>query len=67
MRTNTEPRMETTRRFPRSLAEAFPHHYREQFDPLYQPPRERTHPDYWVMLAVSFGAGFVVALVVLGT
>jgi hypothetical protein len=58
---------DTYKRFPRTLEEAFPAHYREQFDPLYQPPRASVDPDYWVMLAVAFGAGFVVALVVLGT
>jgi hypothetical protein len=62
----TEPR-ETYKRFPRTLAEAFPQHYREQFDPLNQLPKDRTPPDYWMMLACAFALGFLVALLVVGT
>jgi hypothetical protein len=59
-----EPRMDTYKRFPRTLEEAFPDHYREQFDPLYQPPHDRTDPDVWVMLACAFAAGFLTGLIV---
>jgi hypothetical protein len=56
--------MDTYKRFPRTLSEAFPDLYREQFNPLYQPPHDRTDPDVWVMLACAFGAGFLTGLIV---
>ena len=61
-----EPRMETTRRFPRTLAEAFPSEYPDQFYPLqgYKPPH--FHPDLPVVIMCVFCAGFVVGLLVAG-
>jgi len=59
-----EPRMDTYKRFPRTLAEAFPQNYREQFNPLHQPLHDRTDPDVWVMLACAFAAGFLTGLIV---
>ena len=56
----------TTKRFPRTLAEAFPQHYREHYNPFHQPPKDRTPADYWAMLAVCFALGFVVGLLVAG-
>jgi hypothetical protein len=56
--------MDTTKRFPRTLQEAFPQDYREQFDPLYQPPADQAHPDRWVMLFCAFAGGFIVGLLV---
>lgn len=61
-----EPR-ETYKRFPRTLAEAFPHHYREHYDPFRQLEPDSTPSDYWIMLACAFALGFVVALLVAGT
>ena len=57
---------ETYKRFPRTLEEAFPRHYREHFNPFYQPPRDKVPPDYWAMLGVCFALGFVVGLLVVG-
>lgn len=57
---------ETYKRFPRTLSEAFPQHYREHYDPFYQPPKDRTPPDYWAMVGCAFALGFVVALLVVG-
>ena len=51
-------------RFARTLEEAFPHDYPEQFDPLKQLPKDRAPVDYWVMLAVCYSLGFLTAVFV---
>lgn len=60
-----EPR-ETYKRFPRTLAEAFPTHYREHYNPFHQPAQDKTPVDYWLMLACAFALGFLVGLLVAG-
>jgi hypothetical protein len=60
-----EPRMETTKRFPRTLSEAFPREYPDQFYML-QGYRPRMHPDLPVVIMCVFAAGFVVGLLVAG-
>jgi len=61
-----EPRMETTKRFPRTLAEAFPGSYPDQFCPLHGYKPRRMHPDLPVVIVCVFCAGFVVGLLVAG-
>lgn len=63
---DTEPRMETTRRFPRTLAEAFPRHYPDQFYMLQGHKPRMMHPDLPVVLMCVFAAGFLVGLLVAG-
>lgn len=55
--------METTRRFPRTLREAYPNHYPEWIE------KHNTHtdsPDFWVMLVCAFAAGFLAAMMYAG-
>lgn len=51
--------METTRRYPRTLREAYPNHYPEWIE---KHPADKTSPDFWVMLVCAFAAGFLMAL-----
>ena len=62
--TEQEPRMETTKRFPRTLAEAFPKSYPDQFYPLQGHKPRHFHPDVPVALMCAFAAGFIVGLLV---
>lgn len=62
--TDTEPRMETTRRFPRTLAEAFPKYYPDQFYMLQGHKPRHFDPDTVVVLACVFAAGFIAGLLV---
>jgi len=59
-----EPRMETTKRFPRTLAEAFPSEYPDQFCPLQGFRPRRMHPDVPVALACAFALGFLTGMLV---
>ena len=61
---NTEPRMETTRRFPRTLAEAFPKSYPDQFYMLTRHKPRMMHPDLPVVIMCVFCAGFITGLLV---
>jgi hypothetical protein len=63
MTDKTEPRMETTKRFPRSMAEAFPKHYPDQFYMLQGYKPRKMHPDLPVVIMCVFAAGFVVGLI----
>ena len=54
----------TDKRFPRTLAEAFPHHYREQFVPIIIHKPQRVNPDWIVMATCLFALGFLVGLAV---
>jgi hypothetical protein len=60
----TEPRMETTKRFPRTLAEAFPGSYPDQFYPLQGFRPRMMHPDVPVALACAFALGFLTGMLV---
>ena len=59
----TEPRMETTKRFPRTMAEAFPKEYPDQFYMLQRHKPKHFHPDLPVVLTCVFCAGFLVGLI----
>lgn len=59
-----EPRMETTKRFPRTLAEAFPKSYPDQFYPLQGHKPQHFHPDLLVALACAFACGFLTGMLV---
>ena len=60
-----EPR-NTYKRFPRTLEEAFPKHYPQQFCPLQGYKPRMMHPDLPVVIMCVFAAGFVVGLLVAG-
>ena len=48
----------TTRKYPRTLAEAYP----EPHAWLEAPTKPKYDPDYWVMLVCAFAGGFLTAL-----
>ena len=54
----------TTKRFPRTLAEAFPHHHREQFVPIIYYRPERINPDWLVIGTCLFCLGFLFGILV---
>jgi len=54
----------TDKRFPRTLAEAFPHHYREQYIPIVIHRPKQINPDWLVMGACIFALGFLLGLAV---
>ena len=58
--------MDTCKRFPRTLAEAFPQHYREQFNPIQVHKPRRFDPDWLVGMGSMFSLGFLVGLLVAG-
>lgn len=62
MNTPNEPKMETTHRFPRTLEEAFPQHYREQFNPIQVHKPRRFDPDWLVMMVCILALGFLLGL-----
>ena len=62
--TEQEPRMETTKRFPRTLAEAFPKSYPDQFYPLQGYKPRHFHPDVPVALMCAFACGFLTGMLV---
>lgn len=61
----TEPR-ETYKRFPRTLAEAFPKSYPDQFAPIKRYRVQHIHPDLPPVLVCVFAVGFVIGLLVAG-
>ena len=61
----TEPR-DTYKRFPRTLEEAFPRHYREQFCPIRAYKPRHINPDWVVAMGSMFALGFLVGLLVAG-
>lgn len=65
--TDTEPRMETTKRFPRTLAEAFPKSYPDQFYMMQGYKPRHVNPDWLVGMGSMFALGFLVGLLVAGT
>lgn len=54
----------TEKRFPRTLAEAFPQHHREQFIPIvvFKPRVLDMDPDWLVIATCLFALGFLVGL-----
>lgn len=56
----------TDKRFPRTLAEAFPEHHREQFVPIviFKPKVLDMNPDWLVVATCLFALGFLVGLAV---
>ena len=66
MTNHDEPRMETTRRFPRTLAEAFPKDYPDQFYPLQGYKPRHVNPDWVMAMVCMFALGFLVGLLVVG-
>lgn len=58
---------ETYKRFPRTLEEAFPRHYREQFSPIRAYKPRHINPDWLVAMVCMFALGFLVGLLVVGT
>lgn len=57
---------ETYKRFPRTLEEAFPRHYREQFSPIRAYRPRHVNPDWVVAMVCMFALGFLVGLLVVG-
>lgn len=57
---------ETYKRFPRTLEEAFPRHYREQFSPIRAYKPRHINPDWLVAMGSMFALGFLVGLLVVG-
>ena len=57
---------ETYKRFPRTLEEAFPRHYREQFAPIRAYKPRHINPDWVVAMVCMFALGFLVGLLVVG-
>lgn len=57
---------ETYKRFPRTLEEAFPRHYREQFSPIRAYKPRHINPDWLVAMVCMFALGFLVGLLVVG-
>jgi len=59
----TEPRMETTARFPRTMEEAFPKIYREHFNPIRAHKPRHVNPDWVVCMVCMFALGFLAGLI----
>ena len=57
---------ETYKRFPRTMEEAFPRHYREQFSPIRAYKPRHINPDWVVAMVCMFALGFLVGLLVVG-
>lgn len=60
-----EPR-NTYKRFPRTLEEAFPKHYPQQFCPLQGYKPRHVNPDWVIAMGSMFALGFLVGLLVAG-
>ena len=58
---------ETYKRFPRTLEEAFPRHYREQFSPIRAYKPRHINPDWVVAMVCMFALGFLIGLLAVGT
>lgn len=58
---------ETYKRFPRTMEEAFPRHYREQFSPIRAYKPRHVNPDWLVAMVCMFALGFLIGLLVVGT
>jgi hypothetical protein len=55
--------METTKRFPRTMEEAFPKNYREHFNPI-QAYKPRHVPADWIVgMVCMFALGFLAGLI----
>lgn len=57
---------DTYKRFPRTLEEAFPKYYPDQFAPIKRYRVQHIHPDLPPVLVCVFAVGFVIGLLVAG-